>query len=113
MQYVDREYLSEYDKTDYWAAIAYSPTTGNYGTSSELRGRDTATRMAKDKCGAADAQSVVLVGNGWCALAVGRDTDAWGVGYASDRTTAERNALEAAGERTTDCKIAVSVFARN
>jgi hypothetical protein len=79
MKGVSYEFLSDYDKTDYWAAIAYSPSTGRYGTASELRGRDTALRMAKDNCGAADARPVVLVGNGWCALAIGQDTSAWGV----------------------------------
>lgn len=113
MKGVDREYLSDYDKTDYWAAIAYSPSTGRYGTYSEARGRDTALRASRDFCKADDARPVVLVGNGWCALAVGRDTSAWGVGWGPDRSTAEEYALEAARERTTDCRIAVSIFARN
>lgn len=112
MTNVNREYLSEYDKTDFWAAIAYSPATGKFGCSGNWIGRDTATRAAKDNCNADDARPVVVVGNGWCALALGKDKSAWGVGWGPDRATAEQNALEAGRQRTSGCRVVFSINAR-
>ena len=54
-----------------YAAIAYSPSTGKYGTSRNYPTRGEADRAAIANCGAADARVVVWASGGsYCALAV-------------------------------------------
>ena len=108
-----RSGASERDKTDFWAAIAISPSTGKYASSCEYKPFDLADRAAREKCNAPDARTVVLCGNGWCALALGdvkpgKDFG-WGVGwgYAGNRLDAERFALEACAQRTKNARIAL------
>src|SRR5262245_24731256 len=60
---------TSWDKTDYWAGIACSPSTGKYAASCEWMARENANRQAREKCNAKDAKAVVLCCNGWCALA--------------------------------------------
>jgi hypothetical protein len=107
---------NSYDKTDYWAAIAFSPATGKYGASCEWTSRDVAERAARDNCNAPDAQVVVLCCNGWCALALGNPTAegtwGWGVGWGPDQETAERFALEGARERMSGAKVVYSINSR-
>lgn len=96
----NRPDASDWDKTDYWAAIAISPATGKYAASCEYLSFDVASRAARDKCNAPDARTVVRCGNGWCALALG-DKKAgkdfgWGVGWGPDQRSAEKFALEGA-----------------
>jgi len=107
---------TDYDKTDFWSAIAYSPSTGKYGASSEWTNQDNASRRARENCNAPDARAVVLCCNGWCALALGKTADTgesgWGVGWGADQETAERFALEGARKRVSDAKVVYSIFAR-
>src|SRR5262245_59904362 len=70
-----------YDKTDFWAAIAYSPSTGKFGASCNWTADINARRSARENCNAADARTVVMCSNGWCALALGEDREKWGVGW--------------------------------
>lgn len=92
-----------WDKTDYWAAISISPSTGKYAASCEWTARENAERSSREKCNAPDAQTVILCCNGWCALALGNQKAGknfgWGVGWGPDQETAERFALESARDR--------------
>jgi hypothetical protein len=116
LKYVDRRYASEYDKTDFWASIALSPSTGKFSFTCHMTSRDNAVIIARDNCNARDARTLVLCCNGWCSLALGGDPAdvdlAWGVGWGADRETAEKFALESARKRASDAKIVFSIFAR-
>jgi hypothetical protein len=108
---------TELDKTDFWAAIAISPSTGKYASSCEYRPFDLADRAAREKCNAPDARTVVLCGNGWCALALGDEKPGkdfgWGVGWGSDQQSAERNALKGARDQNLrGAKVVYSIFSR-
>src|SRR5207237_1928067 len=81
---------NSYDKTDFWAAIAYSPATGKFGASCNWTADINASRSARERCDAADARTVVMCNNGWCALALGEDREKWGVGWGEERQTAEK-----------------------
>lgn len=112
-----RRDATSWDKTDYWAGIAVSPSTGKYAASCEWMSRDNANRQAREKCNAKDAQAVVLCCNGWCALALGRRSDEkeyrWGVGWGPDRRTAEKFALEGARDQgLRDAKVTYSINSR-
>lgn len=108
---------NSWDKTDYWAGIAISPSTGKFGASCEWMSRDNANRQAREKCTAKDAQAIVLCCNGWCALALGKreaGKDAeWGVGWGPDQRTAEKYALESAqGRKIPEAKVVFSINSR-
>src|SRR5690349_9987705 len=85
----ERPDANSWDKTDFWAGIAFSPSTGKYAASCEWTARENANRQAREKCNAKDAKAVVLCCNGWCALATSSTktgTDyGWGVGWGADR----------------------------
>jgi hypothetical protein len=108
---------TSWDKTDYWASIAVSPSTGKYAASCEWTSQDNATRQAREKCKAADARAVVLCCNGWCALALGKQEAGkdigWGVGWGADQSTAEKYALEGAhDQKLPDAKVVYSINSR-
>jgi len=113
-----RSDATDWDKTDFWSAIAISPSTGKYGSSCEWTARDTAARDARTKCNASDARTVVMCCNGWCALALGDEKPSgkdfgWGVGWGEDQATADRNALEAARDRgLRNARVVYSIDAR-
>lgn len=112
-----RRDANDWDKTDFWAAIALSPSTGKYGASCEWRSEVNASRDAREKCNARDAQSVVLCCNGWCALALGEQKPGkdvgWGVGWGPNQKTAERFALEGARDQgLAGAKVVFSINAR-
>src|SRR5205823_212946 len=64
-----------------YAAIAYSPAMGNYGYGYNYGSRTAAEAAAIRNCKADDARIVTWVNNGFCALALGEDKTAWGVGW--------------------------------
>ena len=103
---------NNYDKTDYWAAIAYSPKTGKFGSSGYWTSRDNAERAARENCNAKDARAVVLCCNGWCALALGAGKDGWGVGWGPTQEVAERFALKSAREQVRGSRVAYSINSR-
>jgi len=108
---------TEWDKTDYWACIAVSPSTGKYAASCNWTSRINAERQAREKCNADDARPVVLCCNGWTALALGKREEGkdviWGVGWGGDRQTAERYALEGARDRKApEAKVVYSINSR-
>jgi hypothetical protein len=78
----------------FYAAIAYSPSTGKIGyTAGEARTKEAAEQLALKKTGARDAK-VFMWGNQWVAIAVveGR-TGAAGFGPGATREVAEQAAL--------------------
>jgi hypothetical protein len=96
-----------------YAAIAYSPSTGKYGYSCNLRSRALAEKIALEKCDAEDARIVTWVNKGFVALAVGSDKSCWGVGWSygngASNTKAKDFALEDCKKRTTDVHIAIAL----
>ena len=100
------------DYTTYYAAIAYSRSTGRFGYSSGFSAEVNARRESLKNCAARDCQVVVVVGNGYAALALGDDRSAYGYGYTKTDEgvdKARRFALEACNERTKRCKVVVSI----
>jgi serine/threonine-protein kinase len=93
----------------YYAALAFSPSTGKYGYSHDWLARINAERVALKNCKADDARLLVVVGNGFCALALGDDKTAYGFGYAETEAEAKKIALRECRKRTTNCYIAVSI----
>ncbi len=77
---------------DYYAAIAYSPSTGNTGWSYGYLCQESAQAVALQRCNAADAQIAVWVRNGYCALAQGNDPGYF-YGWGSTQEQAELNAV--------------------
>ena len=102
----------EWDYTTYYAAIAFSQSTGRYGYSSGFSAEVNARRQALKNCKAADAKVVLVVGNGYAALALGDETSAYGFGHSKTQQgvdVARRFALDSCAKRTTSCKIVVSI----
>ncbi len=95
--------------SDTYAAIAYSPSTGDYGYAYGYSSRWAAERAVLDRCQADDARVVCWVQGGFCALALGDDPERWGVGwsYGNGGSTAEAkgNALEECQARTTGARV--------
>lgn len=98
---------------DTYAAIAYSPSTGKYGYASNYGSRWAAETAALRNCAAKDAQIVTWVNNGFCALAVGDDVSAWGIGYSygdgATNTYAKQRALLEAQKRTKNARVLLCV----
>ena len=96
-----------------YAAIAYSPATGKYGYSYDLRSRAAAEKVALEKCDAADARIVTWVNKGFIALALGSDKSCWGVGWSygngCSNTAAKDYALDDCKKRTSDVHIALAL----
>jgi uncharacterized protein DUF4189 len=94
-----------------YAAIAYSPSTGKYGYSYNLRSRAAAEKTALEKCPEADARIVTWVNRGFVALALGNDKSCWGVGWSygngASTAVAKDYALEDCKKRTSGAMIAL------
>lgn len=94
---------------DSYAAIAYSPSTGQYRCAYNYGSRGAAERAAVAACKASDARIVCWVNNGFCALALGDERGCWGVGwsYGDGASTREAtgNALEECRKRTSGARI--------
>jgi hypothetical protein len=106
-----------WDKTDYWSAIAISPSTGKYGASCYWTERANSTRQSRENCNEKDARCVILCCNGWCALALGKRVPGkdveWAVGWAAEQADAERWALQSAKQRNlVEPKVVYSIYAR-
>ncbi len=95
---------------DSFAAIAYSPTTGEFHYAYGYDDRWSAQKAALDRCKAKDARIVAWVNEGFAALAAG-DDGAWGVGYTygggSNNKEAMNTAIEECKKRTTGAHIIV------
>jgi hypothetical protein len=94
-----------------FAAVAYSPSTGKYGYSYNLRSRAAAERTALEKCPEPDARVVAWVERGFLTLALGNDKSCWGVGWSygngASTVAAKEYALEDCKKRTTGAQVAL------
>ena len=94
-----------------FAAIAYSPSKGEFGYAYNHRSRSAAEKAALRECDAPDAEIVCWVNKGFCALALGDDKTTWGVGWryggGSNNTDAMKAAMEECATRTTGAHIAL------
>jgi hypothetical protein len=97
--------------TDSFAAIAYSPSTGEFGYAHSYEDRESAEKAALDACSPKDARIVCWINNGFCALALGDDKSAWGVGYeyagGASNTDAMATAVAECKKRTTGAHVAL------
>jgi hypothetical protein len=84
-------------RTGYFAALAYSPSTGKIGaTSGKAKTLDDAKKLALQDCDAPDAK-VFMWGDLWIAIAVAPDkVGIAGFGPGATREAAEKAALEQA-----------------
>ena len=97
---------------DYYAAIAFSESTWNFGSAYRYGSREEAEKAAVGYCGASDARPVISTHNGWCALAFGLLHSAWGTGSGETAEEATTVALAVAGQYTSaSCRIVASVSA--
>jgi hypothetical protein len=78
---------------DYYAAIAYSPRTTQYGYCYGKTSRNAAQATAIANSGAYDARVVVTSRNAWCALARSSQGNGWGSGWATTKSGAMSYAL--------------------
>ena len=101
------------ENTNYWGAIAYSQSTGKWGYSRHWLSEVNARRVAIKNCEADDAKVVIVVGNYWCALALGDDMTAFGTGYSKDADEAKKFALEECRKRTKNCRVVVCFNTRD
>jgi hypothetical protein len=114
-----REIRSEviYFEGDTFAAIAYSPSTGKFGYAYNYGSRWDAQKAALKRCKAKDARIVTWVNNGFCALALGDDKSAWGVGWSygngATNTYAKKKALAECAKRTKNGRIVVCLCSTN
>ncbi len=92
-----------------YAAIAYSPATGNLCYSHNMHSRAEAEKDALSRCSDQDAEIVCWVEKGFCALALGDNKGFWGVGWTygngASLAKAQRSALEECRKRTTGAHI--------
>ncbi len=96
---------------DNFGAIAYSPSTGAYGYSINYGSKRVAQNRALDKCDeyarTSDCDVLVWFQNACGSLAEG--PDGYGSGWGTDRSTAERYALESCSEYSRRCKVTETV----
>jgi serine/threonine-protein kinase len=95
---------------DQYAAIAYSPSTGNIGYSYNCCSLAEARRLALDNCDGEDADVVTWARNAYCALALGDDAGAYGTAWGRTRAEAESLALQWCSQNTTNGYIARWVY---
>lgn len=98
---------------DYFAAIAYSRSTGTYGYSFGKYSQADAEREALNNCDTADREIIGWVRNAHGALAVGDDKQQFGWAWGMTRSAAQQAALENCQARTSNSRIAVTVFSGN
>jgi hypothetical protein len=96
---------------DSFAAIAYSPSTGEFRYAYNYEDRGSAEQAALKTSTAKDARIVCWVNEGFCALALGDDKSAWGTGYqfgnGANTNAAKATALAECKKRTTGAHIVV------
>jgi Domain of unknown function (DUF4189) len=106
---LDYEGSPRLHNSDHFAAIAFSPSTGHYGYSSNFTSLTAATQCALSRCKGSDAEVVVWAKNAYCALAVGKGSgQGWGWGSTAERARA--HALAQCRKHATGSHIAVCVF---
>ena len=94
-----------------YAAIAYSPKTGEFGVAYNYGSRWSAQQEALKLVKADDAKIVCWVNNGFCALALGDDKGCYGVGWSwgdgASTREARQYAIDNCNERTTNARIVI------
>jgi hypothetical protein len=99
-------------KSEFFAAIAYSPSTGKIGyTAARARTKEDAQSRAVKNCDAPDARAFMW-GNAWVAIAVSVDRPGVaGFGPGATREIAERHAMEQCKKLAHGgpCRIALAV----
>jgi hypothetical protein len=100
-------------KTGFFAAIAFSPSTGNVGsTAGKARTVDEAKALALKDCEAEDAKAFMW-GDGWIAIAVAPSVKGVaGFGPGATREAAEKAALEQCAKyaKGAPCKVELAIF---
>ena len=96
---------------DSFAAVSYSPSTGEFHYAFGFPDRWTAQQEALRVSPAKDASIVGWVNEGFLALALGDDKSAWGTGYSygdgSSSRAAEDTAIEECQKRTTGAHVVI------
>jgi serine/threonine-protein kinase len=90
--------------SDRFGAIAYSASSGAWGTSYDYQTRAEAEQRALSRCAQGDCQVRVWFRNACGALAVGRG-NCMGWGWASDKDEAQRKALNNCRQYGTGCSV--------
>lgn len=100
-------------KTGFFAAIAFSPSTGKLGsTSGKARSIDEAKSLAIKDCEAEDAKAFMW-GDGWVAIAVAPSIKGVaGFGPGATREAAEKAAMEQCAKyaKGAPCKVELAIF---
>lgn len=101
------------DDGDYYAAIAYSQSTGRYGYAYGSDTRADAEERARHECDESDARVVTWARNQWVALATSSWNSAYG--YTSKPTAAEAQevALDNCSEHGGGGRVVVLVYANH
>lgn len=106
-------YYAPARRPDRYGAIAYSRSTGTYGYSYNHYSQNDAEQDALRYCDADDREVIGWMRNAYGALAVGDDVSEYGWAWATTSAAAQEAALAYCRERTTNCRIAVTVFSGN
>jgi Domain of unknown function (DUF4189) len=93
-----------------FGAIAYSPSTGTWGTSNNCATRADAETLALAHCNAPDARVVAWVQNGYAALALGTDPEAYGWAWNNNLNMATTRAMRECSQRNSGCHIACWIY---
>lgn len=91
---------------NYYAAIAYSPSTGAHGWSNDYQSREAAENAALQGCRklASDCKVPIWVSSACGALAVGSN-NGYGTGWGTSRGLAESHALLGCRKFASNCAI--------
>ena len=98
---------------DSYAAVAFSPSTGEYAFSYDYGSRSSAQNAALKRLNKPDGKIVCWVNNGFCALALGDEVGSYGVGWrwgdgASTRGAAE-GAVDECSKRTSGARVVLII----
>jgi hypothetical protein len=91
-------------RADRFGAIAYSESSGSWGTSYDYGSRADAEQSALSRCARGDCQVRIWFRNACGALAVGKG-NCMGWAWASDKAEAQRKALKNCRQYGTGCSV--------
>jgi hypothetical protein len=94
-----------------YAAVAYSPSTGQWGYGNGFTSQDEAIARARAECGQGDARTFWCK-DAWIALAISdRSAGGFGWAYAATASAARSKALAQCRSRNPDARVIVCVSA--
>jgi hypothetical protein len=94
-----------------YAAVAYSPSTGQWGYGNGYPSQSAAIARARSECGRSDARTFWCK-NSWIALAISdQSSGGFGWAYAPTAAAARRKALALCRSRNPDARVVVGVSA--